>query len=75
MYKMVFMNGKQVRVRREQEPSVDPMTMDDITLHQLGMWDVIGAKQESKKNEGTNLKTICEFWLNLKSGYAAGIDL
>jgi len=44
LYKTVFMNGKQVRVRREQE-SIDPLTLDDITLHQLGMWEVIHEKQ------------------------------
>lgn len=55
-YMWVFMNGKQVRVKRP--PTIDGIPQDEwiaqnadpIWLHQNEMWDVLGARESQDKN-------------------------
>jgi len=53
----VFMNGKQVRVRRE--PTIDGMDVEDfirhnadpIWLHQNGYWEILHEREMEEKKE------------------------
>jgi len=57
-YEWVFMNGKQVRVKRR--PTIDGMDVDDyivqnagpIWLHQNEMWEYIEVEEESVTENG-----------------------
>ena len=52
-YKRVFMNGKQVRVKRP--PTIEGIEVDEfirqnadpIWLHQNGMWEYMGSDEDS----------------------------
>jgi hypothetical protein len=55
-YKWIFINGKQVRVKRE--PTIDGMSMDEyiqnnadpVWLHQNGMWEHIDPDDPHETN-------------------------
>lgn len=59
-YMWVFMNGKQVRVKRP--PTIDGMSVDEfieqnadpVWLHQNEMWEYIHTEETNENHEGSS---------------------
>ena len=51
-FEWIFINGKQKRVRRHTEPTIDGMTFEDfcradpVLAHQEGMWHLIDVEED-----------------------------